>query len=86
MGLEPIRPFGHNILSVARMPIPTLPHVYWKSSLFIIDASLPLFQEAAAGSVDFFVNSIARSLASLIVIFSFYHDFRRRQVKFRNYG
>jgi len=32
------------------------------------------------------VNSIARSLASLIVIFSFYHDFRRRQVKFRNYG
>ncbi len=29
MGLEPTRPNGHKILSLARLPIPTLPHVHW---------------------------------------------------------
>ncbi len=27
MGLEPTRPCGHKILSLARLPIPTLPHL-----------------------------------------------------------
>ena len=28
MGLEPTRPIGHKILSLARLPVPTLPHLF----------------------------------------------------------
>ena len=28
-GVEPPRPFGHKILSLARLPVPPLPHRYY---------------------------------------------------------
>ena len=36
MGLEPTRPCGHKILSLARLPIPTLPHLSLLSRDLII--------------------------------------------------
>ena len=36
MGLEPTRPCGHKILSLARLPIPTLPHMSLLSRDLII--------------------------------------------------
>ena len=32
-GLEPPRPFGHKILSLARLPVPPLPHPLYCSGL-----------------------------------------------------
>ena len=37
-GFEPPRPFGHKILSLARLPVPPLPHAF-----FILSVGVALF-------------------------------------------
>ena len=36
MGLEPTRPCGHKILSLARLPVPTLPHAFHNASNILL--------------------------------------------------
>ena len=42
MGLEPTRPNGHKILSLARLPIPTLPQIVDHLSDSTIDIIAPV--------------------------------------------
>ena len=50
MGLEPTRPNGHKILSLARLPIPTLP----QTAESLIDSTIDIIAYHAAYVNTFF--------------------------------
>ena len=59
MGLEPTRPCGHKILSLARLPIPTLPHLSLLSrDLIIITNRKMNVKEKFKFFVGFFVKKM----------------------------
>ena len=46
MGLEPTRPNGHKILSLARLPVPTLPHIHNASNILLFqEIKVKIFYE-----------------------------------------
>src|SRR5690242_18760175 len=48
-GFEPPRPFGHKILSLARLPVPPLPH----GCVSILSIAVPAFHQDFAMSTAF---------------------------------
>ena len=56
MGLEPTRPCGHKILSLARLPIPTLPHLSLLSRDLIIITNREMNVKEKFSFFNFFIS------------------------------
>lgn len=68
MGLEPTRPCGHKILSLARLPIPTLPHLSLLSrDRIIVTNERVNVKEKFKFFVGFFVEKSRTFLQSYIM-------------------
>ena len=69
MGLEPTRPCGHKILSLARLPIPTLPHLSLLSrDRIIVTNERVNVKEKFKFFVGFFVEKMSCPSPLLFVI------------------